>query len=85
VILHHNDVGLAVLCYILACIWGVRGVDAHCKPTGNTREKQYSELCCLYVPSNSKKIPFLQTGLATLLRKNVVQKVMIIMKEEDNR
>lgn len=31
VVLHHEDVGLAVLSDVLARLWGVGGVDAHCE------------------------------------------------------
>lgn len=33
VVLHHDDVGLAVFCDILTRFWRVGGVDAHCEPT----------------------------------------------------
>lgn len=45
VVLHHDDVGLAVLCYILTGFWGVGGVDAHSEPTatrGTGRESNCS-------------------------------------------
>lgn len=32
-VLHHNDIGLAVLCYVLTGLRRVGGVDAHSKPT----------------------------------------------------
>lgn len=33
VVLHHDDIGLGVFCYILTCLRRVGGVDAHSKPT----------------------------------------------------
>ncbi len=38
VIFHHKDVGLAVLCHILARLGRVGGVDAHSKPPANSTQ-----------------------------------------------
>lgn len=44
VVLHHDDIGLGVFCYILARLRRVGGVDAHSKPTVRQRHVTQSAI-----------------------------------------